>query len=179
MQKVQYRSVVLFPLSMAFLLSWAAGQLKLAPIVGAFAAGLIINERDFATMGESRMPIREVLRPLETIFAPIFFILMGMQVNLSAFAETDSLQLALIVTAVAVAGKIVAGLAAAPDSDRLSVGVGTVPRGEEGLIFASIGKGLGVMSDTVFSAIIIMVIATTVITPLLLRWTLFRHEPRA
>jgi len=127
-------------------------------------------------MGESRLPIREVLRPLETIFAPIFFILMGMQVNLSAFAELESLQLALIITAVAFVGKIVAGLAAGAGSDRLSVGIGMVPRGEVGLIFASIGKGLGVMCDTVFSAIIIMVIATTLVTPLLLRWTLFRHE---
>ena len=179
MKRVQYRSQVLFPLSMAFLLSWVAGQLKLAPIVGAFAAGLIINERDFAMMGENRTPIRELLRPLETIFAPIFFILMGMQVNLSAFAELESLQLALIITAVAFVGKIVAGLAAGPGIDRLTVGIGMVPRGEVGLIFASIGKGLGVMSDTVFSAIIIMVIATTVVTPLVLRWTLFRKEAEA
>jgi Kef-type K+ transport system membrane component KefB len=62
--------------------------------------------------------------------------------------------------------------------DHLSVGVGMVPRGEVGLIFASIGKGLGVVDDAIFSAVVIMVIATTLVTPPLLKFTLSRFENR-
>jgi Kef-type K+ transport system membrane component KefB len=69
---------------------------------------------------------------------------------------------------------VVAGLAAGSGTDRLSVGIGMIPRGEVGLIFASIGKGLGVVTDAVFSAVVIMVIVTTLITPLGLKWSLFR-----
>ncbi|MGB6033421.1 MAG: cation:proton antiporter, partial [Bacteroidota bacterium] len=63
--------------------------------------------------------------------------------------------------------------------DRLTVGIGMVPRGEVGLIFASVGKGLGVVSDSVFSAIVIMVMVTTLITPLALKWSIARGEKKA
>jgi Kef-type K+ transport system membrane component KefB len=72
-------------------------------------------------------------------------------------------------------GKIVAGIPAGKGADRTTVGIGMLPRGEVGLIFASIGKGLGVVTDSIFSAVVIMVIVTTLITPLLLKWSLTRN----
>jgi Kef-type K+ transport system membrane component KefB len=72
-----------------------------------------------------------------------------------------------------VAGKIVCGLAAGK-TDRLSVGLGMVPRGEVGLIFASVGKALGVIDDALFSAVVIMVMVTTMMTPIALKWSLNR-----
>ena len=152
---------LLFPLALAFALAWVADLVQLASIVGAFAGGLIISEEYFAK-GSRGWKIEDLVAPLETIFAPVFFVLMGMQVNLASFANPSTLLLAGAFTAAAIVGKLVAGLPAGRGVDRLSVGMGMVPRGEVGLIFASIGKTMGVVSDAVFSAIVIMVIATHV-----------------
>ena len=107
---------------------------------------------------------------------PIFFLMMGMQVNLQSFLQTSTLALAFVLTVAAVAGKIIAGTAADAKTDRLSIGIGMIPRGEVGLIFASIGKGLGVVTDHVFPALVVMVIVTTLVTPPALRWSLFRDR---
>ncbi len=70
----------------------------------------------------------------------------------------------------------IAGLAADTGVDRLSVGLGMVPRGEVGLIFASIGKGLGVVNDAVFSALVVMIMISTLLTHPALKWSLSRHD---
>lgn len=168
---------LLFPLTLAFAMSWLANQIELATIVGAFAAGLILNEEHFEKHSPNNVTMKEMISPLETIFAPIFFVLMGMQVNLETFLDPGTLGLAAAFIAAAILGKLVAGLPAGKGRDRLSVGIGMVPRGEVGLIFASVGKGLNVVSDSVFSAVVLMVIVTTLITPLALKWSMFRHEP--
>ena len=168
---------LLFPLALAFLLSWVANQIQLAPIVGAFAAGLILHERNFEA--HSKFTMEELIAPLERIFAPVFFVLMGMQVNLASFVEPSTIWLALAFTVAAIIGKIVCGWPAGPGVDRLSIGIGMVPRGEVGLIFASIGRSLGVISDTVFSALVVMVMLTTLLTPPALKWSLGRIQQRA
>jgi Kef-type K+ transport system membrane component KefB len=173
---------LLFALTLAFLMGWLANLIGLATIVGAFAAGLIVGERHFAS-GESAAEGREetvhgLVAPLEQIFAPVFFLLMGMQVNLSSFAKPGTLALAAVLTVAAFVGKVVCGVAAGP-VDRLSVGLGMVPRGEVGLIFASVGKGLGVIDDALFSAVVIMVMVTTMITPIALKWSLGRRPAPA
>jgi Kef-type K+ transport system membrane component KefB len=166
---------LLFPLTLAFLGAWLANLIGLAAIVGAFAAGLILSERHFEPHTDSRSTAMELIAPLETLFAPIFFALMGMQVNLASFLQPGTLGLALAFIVAAIVGKLVAGLPAGRGTDRLSVGIGMIPRGEVALIFASIGKAIGVVSDGVFSAVVMMVIVTTLITPLGLRWSLFRR----
>lgn len=170
---------LLFPLTLAFLAAWAASMIGLAAIVGAFAAGLILSEEHFMEYTLTRTTTTELIAPLEALFAPIFFVLMGMQVNLNSFLEPGTPGLALAFVAAAVVGKLVAGFPAGKGIDRLSVGIGMIPRGEVGLIFASIGKGLGVVTDAVFSAVVIMVIVTTLITPVGLRWSLFRESAEA
>lgn len=172
-------SKLLFPLALAFFLSWLANLIELAPIVGAFAAGLILEEEHFATNTNNKTTIEETIKPLETIFAPIFFVLMGMQVNLGSFLERETIWIAIALIVVAILGKVVAGIPAGNGKDRLSVGLGMIPRGEVGLIFASVGKGLGVISDSIFSAVVIMVIVTTIITPILLKWSVSRQEKRS
>ncbi len=164
---------LLFPLALAFFLSWLANSVQLAAIVGAFAAGLIVSDEYFSEEPHGWM-IEDLVHPLETIFAPVFFVLMGMQVNLESFSEPATLLLAGAFTVVAIVGKLVAGLPAGSRVDRLSVGLGMIPRGEVGLIFASIGRGLGVVGDALFSAIVIMVIVTTFVTPVALRWSMAR-----
>ncbi|HEX6775246.1 MAG TPA: cation:proton antiporter, partial [Methylomirabilota bacterium] len=153
----------------------------LATIVGAFAAGLIVSDTHFPAREEGPMPgetVHALVAPLEQIFAPVFFLLMGMQVHLSTFARPGTLGMAAGLTVAAVAGKIVCGLAAGK-TDRLSVGLGMVPRGEVGLIFASVGKGLGVIDDALFSAVVIMVMVTTMMTPIALKWSLGRSPATA
>lgn len=167
---------LLYPLALCFIMSWMASEIGLAAIVGAFAAGLIISEGHFSHHKGSTM--QSLIAPLEALFAPVFFVLMGMQVNLTAFLAPGVIWLALGLIVVAFAGKIVAGLPAGKNIDRLTVGVGMVPRGEVGLIFAGVGKSMGVVSDAVFSAIVMMVIVTTLATPIALRWTIKRYETR-
>ncbi len=101
---------------------------------------------------------------------------MGIQVRLETFVQLEVLGIAVGLTVAAFIGKQVCGLAVVEKGlDRLSVGIGMVPRGEVGLIFASIGRGLGVVDDALFSAIIMMVMVTTLMTPPLLKWSLSRR----
>jgi Kef-type K+ transport system membrane component KefB len=107
---------------------------------------------------------------------PIFFVMMGIQVRLETFADLPVLGVAMGLTVAAVAGKQICGLGVLERGlDRLSIGVGMIPRGEVGLIFASIGRSLKVMDDATFSAVVIMVILTTLVTPPLLKLTLARQ----
>jgi Kef-type K+ transport system membrane component KefB len=165
---------LLFSLVLAFFVAWAANMIGLATIVGAFAAGLILNEEHLASQPEPQPSPLKILEPLESLFAPIFFVLMGMQVNLASFLQPGTLAIAGALIVAAIVGKVVSGFVAGKGVDKVSVGIGMVPRGEVGLIFASIGKGLGVITGALFSAVVIMVIMTTLITPLALKWSLFR-----
>lgn len=164
---------LLFPLALAFAASWLASQIGLAAIVGAFAAGLVLNEELFPP-DESRRTMEEMVQPVEVLFAPIFFVLMGLQVNLETFLSPATAGIACALVVVGLVGKLVAGLPAGPGVDHLTVGIGMVPRGEVGLIFASVGRSLGVVDDALFSAVVIMVVVTTLLAPILLKWSLQR-----
>jgi Kef-type K+ transport system membrane component KefB len=104
---------------------------------------------------------------------PIFFVLMGIHVRLEAFADPSLLGVAAGLPIASIISKQACGSAYwRRGVDRLSVGVGMIPRGEVGLIFASIGKGLKVIDDATFSAVVIMVIVTTLVAPPVLKLTL-------
>lgn len=174
-----FRNVrLLFGLGLAFVLSWVATWIGLATIVGAFAAGLIL-ERFFTHEMEDEHSLRDLLSPLESIVVPVFFVLMGLQVKLETFLNWRALELAGVLTAVAIAGKLISGPAAGRGVKWLSVGIGMMPRGEVGLIFASIGRALGVVNDELFSAVIIMVLVTTLLTPPLLGATMGRRQAKS
>ena len=169
-----------------FVLAALAAGMGLAPIVGAYAAGLILEDvhfRDFTERGEHRL--EELIEPVAAVLVPVFFVLMGMRVELAAFARADVLGLAALLTAAAILGKQACALGAFGGGlDRLSVGIGMIPRGEVGLIFASIGTTLRIGTERiidagVFSAVVIMVIVTTMATPPALKWSLARRERRA
>jgi len=168
-------------LSFCFFLSWAANAIGLAPIVGAFAAGLVLEQthyHDFVTRGEREL--EQLVQPLTSFLVPIFFVVMGFRTDLRAFAADGVLLLAAALTVVAVIGKLACALGVTGGiADRLAVGIGMIPRGEVGLIFANIGIGLSIGSVPIvspheFSAIVVMVIVTTMITPPLLKWALAR-----
>jgi Kef-type K+ transport system membrane component KefB len=180
--KLRARGVLLATgLSLCFLLSWLSGVIGLAPIVGAFAAGLILEDvhyRDFVNRGEHGL--EELIHPISSFLVPIFFVVMGMRTDLESFLEPGVLGLAAALTVVAIAGKQVCGFGVLGKGiDRLTVGLGMIPRGEVGLIFANIGLTLSVggqriINEATFSAVIVMVIVTTMVAPPALKWSLGR-----
>jgi Kef-type K+ transport system membrane component KefB len=172
-----------FALAFCFLLAWLAGLAGLAPIVGAFAAGLVFEDAHadpLTRKGED--PLEAQIAPVAKVLVPIFFVVMGMRTDLRAFADPAIVGAAAAITAVAVLGKLAAGLGALePGIDRLSVGIGMIPRGEVGLIFASVGLSLAVANERIVDAptyakIVVMVILTTVVTPPALKWSLARRR---
>jgi Kef-type K+ transport system membrane component KefB len=176
-------------IAFCFVLAWVAALVELAPIVGAFAAGLVLDEvhfKPFERTGETSL--EELLRPLSTVLVPIFFVLMGLRVDLRVFGRSDIIGFAIVLTLVAIIGKQVCSLAVAERGlNRLSVGLGMIPRGEVGLIFAGIGMSLTlpnaqgvpvpVIGSATFAAIVVMVVVTTLVTPPVLNWSLSRKQP--
>jgi Kef-type K+ transport system membrane component KefB len=181
--RIRARGVLLATgLSFCFLLSWAAGAVGLAPIVGAFAAGLILEDvhyREFVARGGRALG--ELVQPLVDFLAPVFFVLMGMRTDLRVFAVPSVLGLAAALVVAAVIGKQACALGVFQAGvDRWSVGLGMIPRGEVGLIFANIGLSLSIggrpiMDAATFSAVIVMVLFTTLVTPPALKWSLARR----
>jgi Kef-type K+ transport system membrane component KefB len=168
---------LLYPFCLLLLLAWLADVMGLATIVGAFAAGLILTEESFRTHQGGHFgnqSLEAIIAPLEGVFAPIFFVLMGMQVDIATLADSRVLLLGLSLSAVAVVSKVAAALPLAKGTDRLVVGLGMVPRGEVGLIFASIGRAMGILDLSLYSVVIIMVFFTTLITPPALKWAMDR-----
>ena len=194
-------------ISFGLIFAYLAGLIGLAPIVGAFAAGLILDAvhfkhfkkpelceevEDEVSAGNAQVSqkvtdalrrhhhkhVEDLIEPVAQLFVPIFFVFTGMSVALETLFDPKVLGVALGITVVAFAGKLVSGLAAG-DVNKWIVGWGMAPRGEVGLIFASIGKGLGVIDDTVFSVIVIMVILTTLMTPPILNSLLKKQSANA
>jgi Kef-type K+ transport system membrane component KefB len=153
-------SALLLPLIICFLLSWIAAGVHLAAIIGAFGAGLIAR---------GKPEIKKQAAPLEIFFVPIFFVLAGMQVDFGAVSNPMTFGLVVGLSLIAIATKLCCAFVAGPGVDKWTVGIGMIPRGEVGLIFAATGKALGVLDDAVFSALVIMVLVTTVVTPPALR----------
>lgn len=153
-------------------LAWMANLVGLATIVGAFTAGLVLQESYFKScriIPNKSYTIKDLIMPLEVVLVPIFFVLMGIQVKVESFLDPQVILAAGGLLLAAVIGKVAAGYFAGKSANRLAVGFGMMPRGEVGLIFAAIGKTLGVIDDFLFSAIVLMVITTTLITPPLLK----------
>jgi Kef-type K+ transport system membrane component KefB len=185
--RLRSRGVLLaFGLSFCFLLSWLSDWIGLAPIVGAFAAGLILEDthyQEFVDRGEAGL--EELVHPITTFLAPVFFVLMGLRTDLSALWDSRALVLGAALVAAAVVGKQACSLGVVGRGiDRLSVGIGMIPRGEVGLIFANVGHDLSIngqpiVSSAEFAAVVVMVIVTTLMTPPLLKWSFQRLPKRS
>jgi Kef-type K+ transport system membrane component KefB len=183
--------------SFALLFAYIASQIGLAPIVGAFAAGLVLDAVCFRTFRQpevvedienalegaddrvkarvcgvlqkhSAHHVEHLIEPMAHFVVPIFFVMTGMSVHLESLFDTKILLTAIAVTVVAVIGKMVSGLVVGRGTNKMIVGLGMIPRGEVGLIFATMGVSLGVVSQALFSVIVLMVVFTTLLTPPLL-----------
>ncbi len=191
-------------ISFGLILAYFAQEVGLAPIVGAFAAGLVLKPVHFRYFQNPRIVddirrdikdaepqlkermseltahyahrhIEDIIEPIGFFLVPIFFVMVGMAFRLEMLLDFPLMLVALGITVAAVTGKVLSGLVAGKVR-KLVVGWGMVPRGEVGLIFAAIGKSLSVVTDEVFSVIVIVVILTTFVTPPILTFLLRRHN---
>ena len=182
-----------------------AQLIGLAGVVGAFAAGLVLDPVHFRFFKKpkvvedieghanglpadsqekvnqsleehSHKHVEDLLEPIGFFVIPIFFVVTGAGVTLEALFNIPLLLIALAITVIAIIGKLVSGLAAPKNANRLAVGFGMVPRGEVGLSFAAIGRSIGVINDEVFSVLVVVVMLTTLITPMVLSRLLKKKE---
>ncbi len=155
--------------ALAFTLAFAAlaDAARLAPIVGAFVAGIALS----GSAPSER--IRRELAPVGHLFIPVFFLQIGIEADVGSFGDPAVLGLGAGLLVVAVVGKLVAGLGAARSAgDRWVIGLGMLPRGEVGLIFAAIGLREGVLTENLYASLLLVVLVTTLMAPPLLRWRL-------
>ena len=164
-------------LTLCFAFAYLSRRFGLAPLVGAFAAGLILEpEHSLIFKSQERDRLEHLLLPLSTLFVPIFFLHMGMQVDLMVLFSVKAIVVGLVLSAAAVAGKMACAGGVFSGNERLdrwTVALGMVPRGEVGLIFAGLGNQLRVndqplLDPSLYAAIIVMVFVTTAMTPPLL-----------
>lgn len=157
-------AVGVFAAAITFGLAAAADAAHLAPIIGAFVAGIAFGEtshherleRDFAVIGG--------------LLVPVFFVQIGLETEVSRFADGHVLALAGVLSLVAIAAKMAAAVGAARSgADKVTIGLGMVPRGEVGLIFASAGMQVGVFDDDLYAVVLLVVLVTTLVAPPLLR----------
>ena len=177
-EKLQTRGNLVIPaLTFAFSMAFLANVIHLEAILGAFAAGLVLDETD------KRKELDQQILPIADILVPIFFVSVGARVDLSVLNPSSAdnrqgLVIAAFLIVVAIVGKIITGWAVVGKEkiNRLAIGIGMIPRGEVGLVFAGIGAASGVLDKPLQAAIIIMVILTTFIAPPLLRFAFQGQE---
>lgn len=176
--KLQTRGALVIPaITFALIMAFLANIIHLEAILGAFAAGLVLDETD------KRKELDQQVMPIADILVPIFFVTVGAKADLSVLnpaiaANREGLIIAAFLILVAIIGKVVTGWAVFGKAgvNRLAIGVGMIPRGEVGLVFAGIGSASGVLSKPLEAAIIVMVILTTFLAPPLLQLTLKGQE---
>ena len=169
---LQTRGKLVIPaLIFAFFMAFLANVIQLEAILGAFAAGLVLDETD------KRKELDQQVIPIADILVPVFFVSVGAKVNLGVLnpfvAENrEGLIIATFLIVVAIIGKLITGWSFTGQEkiNRLAIGFGMIPRGEVGLVFAGIGSASGVLSQSLEAAIIVMVILTTFLAPPLLRF---------
>ncbi|VEP14200.1 High-affinity Na(+)/H(+) antiporter NhaS3 [Hyella patelloides LEGE 07179] len=162
--------VLLTGLSFAFTLAYIANVIQLEAILGAFAAGLILAETD------KRKELEEQVIPVADILVPVFFVCVGAKTDVGVLNPTipsnrEGLAIAAFLIVVAIIGKVITGftLFGNGEINKLAIGVGMIPRGEVGLVFAGVGSASGALSEATEAAIIVMVIVTTFVAPPFLR----------
>ncbi len=158
-------------------LAYLAEAVGLATIVGAFSAGLFLRHvRAKSLLGKERS-MEELIRPAYLVLVPIFFVLAGAQVRLDSFMDVDAVLLGLSITGAAILGKLFCSVCVVERGvNRLAIGVAMIPRLEVALIIASVGYALGVLDETLFSAVIVMVAITAIMSPPLLKLVLSRSR---
>lgn len=164
--------VLAVAIAIALILAAMTEALGLAPIVGAFLAGLVVGE------AKGEHDLQRKIEPLGAFLIPFFFVHIGVLVDLDAIAASP-VWLVIGSILIAIAGKLLGGMAGAIGMDlrsRTIVGVGMVPRGEVGLIVAALGAQMAV-GESIFGAVVAMVLVTTIVAPPFLKLLYSRSAP--
>lgn len=153
----------------------------LAPIIGAFTAGLVLDHTHFKKFEKATAEsVEELVKPIRNLTLPFFFFMAGISVNLSYLLDWQNMVLVVILFILASIGKMASGLAISLHGSRFGlsnaiIGIAMNPRGEVGMVIALIGKHLGLFSDQLYSVIVIVIFLTTVIPPLMLNVLIPRY----
>ena len=153
-------------LLICFMGAYLANQFGLATIVGAFCMGLILDDVHFKNFNSSKT-LEEYIQPISMFLVPIFFVVTGLNVDVSVLRDPTVIYSSIALCLVAILSKLACGWAF-PSKEKFSrilIGVGMIPRGEVGLIFASVGKSIGVVDNRLYAIAVIVVITTTLVTP--------------
>ena len=153
-------------------LAWLSTLLGLAAIIGAFLAGMIASET------RQQHVLEQQTQPLLALLTPFFFVITGSKIDLRQLASGEALAMLAVVTVIAIVSKLAGGWLGALALGRRSaaiVGLGMVPRGEVGVVVASLGLTAGVFSDRIYAVIVAMSLLTAMVTPPVLAWLLRRH----
>ncbi|HET8714842.1 MAG TPA: cation:proton antiporter, partial [Holophagaceae bacterium] len=177
---------LLLPLGLgfAFLLAWLGNRAGLATIVGAYAAGLILEPAHIENLEKrERHSLEELVHPLVVVLAPLFFVLVGAKVDPLALLKPSTLVFGLVLALLGTLGKWVGGLGAGRGLRWTAVGWGMVPRGEVGFIFVGVGDTLTIhgrplLSPEVSAAVVAALLLTTLLGPVGLGWDLRRRQGR-
>ncbi|NTV72788.1 MAG: cation:proton antiporter [Holophaga sp.] len=160
---------VLLPISLAFafLMAWGGGHAGLAPIVGAYAAGLILEPTHIELLEEREArSLESLIHPLVTALAPLFFVVMGARIDPRSLLQVNILGLTLALTVLGALGKYAAGFVAGRGFNPHLIGWGMMPRGEVGLIFVAVGAQLKILDGRVQAAVVMAMLFTTVLGPI-------------
>jgi Kef-type K+ transport system membrane component KefB len=173
--------------SLILLLSWVAHQLGAPELLGGFAAGLGLSRKfffPFATFlpetPEFSHRVEEKMKPIVHLFTPIFFVAIGLSLNLRSI-DWSSMFIWMVTGTLfisAIIGKLASGffLKRESFSSKLTIGTAMIPRGEVGLIFANIGLTAGVFKDDIYASIILVIALTTLLAPFALRHIYVSNE---
>ena len=170
---ISSHSALSLVLALCLGLAWLSTRFGLAAIIGAFLAGMIASET------RQRDELEHQTQPLLAFITPFFFVVTGAKINLVELASGHALWMLTIVTTIAIASKLAGGFLGALSLGRRSatiVGFGMVPRGEVGVVIASLGLAAGVFSEQIYAIIVAMSLLTAMVTPPVLAWLLRRQR---
>jgi len=167
--------------SLILLFAWVAHEVGAPELLGGFAAGLALSRQFFLPFGaflkESEQfnhKVEEQMKPIVHLFTPIFFVAIGLSLNLKLidWSSSSVWMMTGLLLLVAVVGKLVAGFALFKDKTfiKVAVGISMIPRGEVGLIFANIGQETKVFDSTLYAVVILVIAITTLFAPFALRF---------
>ncbi len=174
--------------SLVLFFAWLAHAIGAPELLGGFAAGLALSRRFFFPMGiairtdpDFAQRMEEEMRPVIHLFTPIFFVMVGLSLNLRAIDWSSSFiwVYSLALFALAVAGKVLAAfLIRERLHARLAIGLAMVPRGEVGLIFAELGRVAGIFTNEIYASMVIVIALTTILPPFAMKWFYGRYAAR-
>jgi Kef-type K+ transport system membrane component KefB len=174
--------------SLVLFFAWLAHAVGAPELLGGFAAGLALSRRFFLPFGIALHTdeafahrIEEQMRPIIHLFTPIFFVMVGLSLNLRAIDWSSPFiwSFSLLFFVVAVAGKYAGALFINESwKMRIIIGLAMVPRGEVGLIFAELGRVSGIFNNEVYAGMIIVITLTTLLPPFIIKWFYGRYGDR-